>query len=268
MTLGVHRMRLLAIWTIMMAVLFFLPTAPSYAATVGTYSEGVRVGVLYKCSLKVKKLGVQKSTECELQLGKNSSGGTIFRDGKEVRINPWAFSAESGQLDQLMSYVGKAVYVQYKQVRAKMMSAYWTDYVLEEIGPLKVSAPPQPALGADTMRADFAIRRSSGRRVGRIVKASNKGGLLKSVVGLKSNEVIIQIGGEGSNFIAMSIKDADLFAYAVEWAKTGRLATIHYDDNAAALFSARETQYVIWRISESEPIGWPDDTRAGAVTER
>ena len=255
------RMQLIGRWTIMTSLLFFLATVSSHAATVGTYSEGVRIGVLYKCSLKVKKLGVQKSTECELQLGKNSSGGTIFRDGKEVRINPWAFSAEAAQLEQLMSYVGKAVYVHYKQVRAKMMSAYWTDYVLQEIGPLKVSAPQQSAFGADTMRADFAVRRSSGIRVGRIVKASNKGGLLKSVFGLKSNEVIIQIGGEGSHFIAMSVIDADLFAYAVEWAKTGRLATIHYDDNAATLFSARETQYVIWRISGSEPIGWPHDTR-------
>lgn len=254
-------MQAIGVRTILTSLLFFLATTSSYAATVGTYSEGVRVGVLYKCSLKVKKLGVQKSTECELQLGKNSSGGTIFRDGKEVNINPWAFSAEAAQLEQLMSYVGKAVYVQYKQVRAKMMSAHWTDYILQEIGSLKATAAQQPAFGDDTMRADFAIRRSSGRRVGRIVKASNKGALLKSMFGLKSNEVIVQIGGEGSHFIAMSIKSADLFTYAVEWAKTGRLATIHYDDNAAVLFSTRETQYVIWRISGSEPIGWPHDTR-------
>lgn len=254
-------MQRLGRWTTLTSLLFCLLTASSDAATVGTYSEGVRVGVLYKCSLKVKKLGVQKSAECELQLGKNSSGGTIFRDGEEVRINPWAFSAEAEQLDQLMSYVGKAVYVHYKQVRAKVMSAYWTDYILQEIGPLKAKAIQPAAFGDDTMRADFAIRRSSGRRVGRIVKASNKGGLLKSVFGLKSNEVILQIGGEGSHFIAMSVKDADLFAYAVEWAKSGRLATIHYDDNAVVLFSTRETQYVIWRISGSEPIGWPDDAR-------
>jgi hypothetical protein len=254
-------MHWVGIRTIVTSALVLLALALSQAATVGTYSEGVRVGVLYKCSLKVKKLGVQQSTECELQLGKNSSAGTVFRDGEEVQINPWAFSAEAEQLDQLMAYVGKAVYVQYKQVRAKMISAYWTDYVLQDVGLLQASPPQPPAFGDDAMRADFAIRRSSGRRVGRIVKASNKGGLLKSMFGLKSNEVIIQIGGEGSHFIAMSIKDADLFAYAVEWAKTGRLATIYYDDNAATLFSTRETQYVIWRIAASEHIGWPADTR-------
>jgi hypothetical protein len=232
------------------------------AATVGTYSEGIRVGVLYKCSLKVKKLGVQRSAECALQLGKASSGGTIFRDGEEVQINPWAFSADDQHLDQLMSYVGKAVYVRYQQVRAKVMSAYWTDYVMQEIGPLDASLPRQQAFGDETMRADFAIRRSSGIRVGRIVKASNKGGLAKTMFGLTSNEVIIQLGGEGSHFMAMSIIDADLFAYALEWAKSGKLAKIQYDDNAASLFSTRETQYVIWRISQSEPLGWPDDNRA------
>lgn len=89
-----------------------------------------------------QKLGMQKSAECELQPGKASSGGTIFRDGEEVQLNPRAFSAN---------------------------------------------------------------------------------------------------------------------ADALEWAKSGKLAEIQYDDNATSLFSTRETQYVIWRVSRSEPIGWPDD---------
>ncbi len=232
------------------------------AATVGTFSEGIRVGVLYKCSIKAKKLGLQKSTECELQLGKASSGGTIIRDGKDVRINPWAFSADAKQFEQLMEYVGKAVYVRYRQVRTKVASAYWTDYIMQEIGPLDPALPKQEALGDEKMRADFAIRRSSGIRVGRIVKASNKGGIAKSLFGLKSNEIIIQLGGEGSHFIAMSITDAELFAYALEWAKSGKLAKVHYDDNATSPFSTRETQYVIWRISRGDAVGWPNDAGA------
>lgn len=251
----------MVVWMVMGLGASVLWVQAAEAATVGIYSEGIRVGVLYKCSLKVKKLGVQKSTECELQLGKASSGGTIFRDGEEVQINPWAFSADAEHLERLLSHVGKAVYVRYHQVRAKVMSAYWTDYVMQDIGPLNPALPRQAAFGDETMRPDFAIRRSSGIRVGRVVKASNKGGLTKTLFGLKSNEVIIQIGGEGSHFMAMSIVDADLFAYALEWAKSGKLAKIQYDDNATSLLSTRETQYVIWRISRSEPIGWPDDDR-------
>ena len=51
-------------WTVLGFMSLVLLVQAPEAITVGAFSEGIRVGVLYKCSLKVKKLGGQKSTEC------------------------------------------------------------------------------------------------------------------------------------------------------------------------------------------------------------
>ncbi len=89
--------------------------------------------------------------------------------------------------------------------------------------------------------------KSAGERVGRIVKASNKGTVSKSW------EIMIQIGNSGNQFKNMSISDDEaLYNCAVRYLKAGQKVKIGYDESHVNLnVFGRDTNYDLIKI---EPI--------------
>jgi hypothetical protein len=215
---------------------------PGGDAGLGTYSSGYRMGMLTKCSVKGL---VAKSLECQLTMGRESSpvSKTLTdSDGNQtvVQINPWSFSGSPDANNVVNAYVGKYVYVEYAQSQVKSVSRD-TDYNIREIADVTKKEP------TCTAKTSASGGKSDGKRVGRIVKASNKGTLVKTY------EITIQVGSAGNEFLNMSITDEKVYACTLEWLKSGKMATVHYNQ---AFLNVRfeNSSYTITEISPVDDI--------------
>lgn len=228
-------------------VLGLLGFTGSYAAGFGEYSHGFRMGELTKFSVKGF---VFKSGEGQMLVGSESSPLVITEtdsDGntKKKVINPWYFSVSPDNMgkmkNKMMSELGNYVVIEYKQSHVKSPKVD-TDY--EPVAVLSITKPINKVCVAKKFDSGS---NSEGVRVGRIVKASNKGRISNSY------EITIQMGNSGNQFKNMSISEDDkLYECAIEYLKAGQKVKIYYDESFFNLNRMnRNTKYDIVKI---EPI--------------
>jgi len=214
------------------------------AGGLGTYSQGWRMGQLTKFSVK----GIMfKSGEGQMLLGSESSPLVITStdsEGNTTRkvINPWYFSVSNKKIQVMINdNLGEYVVLKYHQSRVKSPKVN-TPYEIVGLYPINESINKVCVASSITEGS-----KSEGKRVGRIVKASNKGHIGKSW------EIIIQQGNSGNQFKNMSISnDQVLFDCAVSYLKAGQKVKITYNEshfNTNVL--GRSTNYDVVRI---EPV--------------
>jgi hypothetical protein len=233
----------------MLRKLFFVVCLVMVSSTViagglGTYSQGYRMGQLTKFSIKGLLF---KSGEGQMLMGSESTPLIITSKDNEGNttqktINPWYFSASKKDIQKAIDQnLGEYVVLQYHQSRIKSPNVN-TPYEIVSVEP--ISEPINDVCIAQSITKGH---RSDGKRVGRIVKASNKGHLAKSW------EIIIQQGNSGNQFKSMSIsKDEELFNCAVRYLKAGQKVKITYNESHVNLnVFGRNTSYDIVKI---EPV--------------
>jgi len=208
----------------------------SYATA--TYSHGWRMGVLFKYSEKsnLKRLFLRNTGEGEVMLGLNSSRASwMGADGQEQE-NPWAFSSTTAQVEEFGGLEGRTVAVEYRQIMHRWHA--WkgdTDYRLVRMQAVDPSLA-DPA-GVEVKRRPGL--RSTGRRVGRLVKVTRKG------VAVKSWEVTIQAADGGNSFLEMSMLDDEIYEAAIDYLRSGRLLNIGYIETLIRNPLNRDTNYAI-----------------------
>lgn len=226
---------------LIITVLLLLSTS---ANAIGTYSIGYRMGQLTKFSIK----GIfTKSGEGEMLVGSESTPLIITNtdsEGNTTRtvINPWRFSSTNKNVqNELSTRVGDYVVVTYKQAQLHNPLGTDTDYEITS-----VSSIMEPLKDSCTATNYTKGDKSSGVRVGRIVKASSKGAFVKSY------EITMQQGNSGNQFHKMSItKDKGLYNCAVNFLKAGQKVKIYYSQSLLNLSLNRSTTYDIVKI---EPV--------------
>ena len=214
--------------------LLAVPALP--ASAVGTYSQGWRMGMLTKFSVK----GIfRKTGEGELLLG-NESGRLTRMVGtgdnrREEILNPWAFSCDAALFERYRNLGGRTVAVRYRQETLNNPLAGDTSYRVEEMFPISPELRPD---GGCELPGEHSAR-SDGFRVGRIVKATSKG-LVND-----SWEMQMQVGASGNEFHEMSISDAGMFACATAHLRAGRMVTVNYSQTLFRNPLARNTTYEV-----------------------
>lgn len=211
------------------------PAAAGASGGVGDYSEGYRMGMLSKFSVKG---WVNKSGEGELLMGADSSVAYEGSGENRKQINPWEFSCDPAKESVVTPFRGQYVVVRYRQYMLNNPLTRDTDYELLEISPVDKAAKPAAACGNPAAGG----KNSSGFRVGRIVKASYKGTVNKSY------EIKVQMGGSGNEFYDMSVSDPAMYECAVKWLKSGGKATVFYKQSFLFNPLDRNTGYDIVRI--------------------
>lgn len=206
------------------------------------YSEGYRMGELSKLSVK----GVlSKTGEGELLMG-NDSAPWVVTDGEQRIVkNPWAFSADAKAAQRYQHMVGEYVIVHYREIMMNMNPLGGdTNYRLISVRPVDRSQIVSPCA------ASAGGSKSSGQRVGRIVKVSQKGAISKT------NEVTMQVGNAGGQFLDMSVSDPVLYACARNWLFSGRKVKVTYRQSFFRNPLGADTTYQIVKI---EPVKTLED---------
>ncbi len=209
-----------------------------------TYSEGWRMGLLSKVSLRGNPLF--KSVEGELLMGNDSSATVVREGGKVLFANPWEYSASRGQLPELQQASGKTVAIHYRQIKLQLTRINGdTDYRVMEVQPVDPSSAPQGCGVQGSTRST----RSDGERVGYLAKVSDRGNVIKTY------EVILQLGNAGNQFLAMSILDGAIYRCAQDFLKSGMRVRVNYKQSLIRNPAARDTTYDIVGIwpSPKEP---------------
>ena len=226
------------------AVCIVLVATSVMAGGLGTYSQGYRMGQLTKFSVKGL---VFKSGEGQLLMGSESTPLVITNrdnDGNTTRkiVNPWYFSASDKKMQKKIDQnLGEYVVLKYHQSRVKSPKVS-TPYEIVSVD--SISGAIKDICIAQSITKGS---KSKGKRVGRIVKASNKGHLAKSW------EIMVQQGNSGNQFKNMSIsKDEKLFKCAVRYLKAGQKVKITYNESHINMnLLGRNTSYDVIRI---EPV--------------
>ena len=222
------------------------PVHPAQALDAGTYSDGYRMGIITKWSLRGSL--VLKTGEGEMQLGNDASPPAVFTDkdgkpilgsdGKPKQRNPWLFSSDADTYRQncqnaaCSNWLGIPVVVHYRQVLLQLNN--WggdTDYRVLDITPVDPSLNP-PACGKQDVGS--AISRSDGGRFGMIVKVSRKGNLAKSW------EATLLFGNQ---FRDVSISDEAIANCALDFMRAGAKMIAVYDESYLRNPLARDTNY-------------------------
>ena len=202
------------------------------------YSEGYRMGTIDKVS---RKGLINKSVEGQMLMGRE---GTPYSkgsgEGKEI-VNPWYFSAEDRMFSAINDSSGY-VFVKYEQVHLNLGLSYDTEYLVKEITPVTRKMPTKC-----NIKTDGVGIKSKGKRSGRIVKATNKGTVIKTF------EILIQVGNSGNQFKHMSINDKNLYDCAVEVLQSGKKVDVYYTESHINT-SFRETSYTVTKISVPDDI--------------
>lgn len=225
---------------IIVALLFISTNANA----IGIYSTGYRMGQLTKFSIK----GIfTKSGEGEMLVGSESTPLIITStdsEGNTTRkvINPWKFSSTNKSMqDKLASNIGDYVYVTYKQAQVHNPLGTDTDYEITSVN--SIESPINKVCIANAYEKGS---KSTGTRVGRVIKASSKGTFVKSY------EITMQQGNSGNQFHKMSIsKDKELYKCAIDYLKAGQKVKIYYSQSLLNLSLSRSTTYDIVKI---EPV--------------
>lgn len=208
-----------------------------------TYSQGWRMGQLFKLSSRRSWRRVfLQAGEGELSLGQDSSRAEwVGADGQPVQ-NPWLFSASVEQIGQYEALLGRTVAVRYRQLQKKLTAFNGdTDYRVDEIVAVD---PTQSPTGACAIGGSGA--RSAGTRIGRIVKSTVKGTLVKT------HECTVQVGNSGNVFLEMSVPNEAMHDCATATLRSGRPAAISYVETIIRNPLNRDTNYEIVGIRPAE----------------
>lgn len=208
--------------------------APSNAPGAGDYSEGYRMGLMSKFSVKGL---INKSGEGELLLGQDSSIAYRGSGDSRTQINPWKFSADPAKAGAAEAHAGEYVVIKYHQSTFRNPLTRSTSYELMELARVDTSSKPKTVCEADGRGS-----RSEGFRVARIVKASSKG------VATKSYEVTLQVGGTGNEFLDMGAPTEAMYECVVRWLKSGGKAKVWYSQSFFHNPLTRSTSYDIVKI--------------------
>jgi hypothetical protein len=200
------------------------------------YSSGYRMGQLTKFSIKGY---VNKSGEGQLSMGREGTP-YIKSCGKDCkkRINPWHFSTTVGNGNKVNKFSGEYVVIGYEQVKLNNPLIYSTDYRVKTIAPVDKSIN----LGNGLITAVPGGSKSQGFRVGRIVKASQKGHISKTY------EIIVQVGNSGNQYKHMSTKSKELYSYATTVLKSAKKVKVLYTERGLLQFSMDDTKYQVYGI--------------------
>lgn len=209
----------------------------SCAEGLGTYSQGYRMGQLTKFSIKGL---VFKSGEGQMLMGAESTSLTKGSGENKKLINPWYFSSVDKNIHRkLNANVGEYVVLSYNEAQFKYSNVN-TAYDITEVIP--ISSPVSETCTATSYREG---NKSQGTMVGRIVKASSKGTVVKTW------ELMFQQGNSGNQFKNMTIsKDPALFECAVRFLKAGQKVKIYYTESHFNM-SFNDTAYDVFKL---EPI--------------
>lgn len=228
--------------SIALSLMFFCAlTNTAYAE----YSSGYRMGQLTKYSLKGM---FAKSGEGELLLGSESTVlyqyvTTTDAEGRESttkkRVNPWLFSSTIKSIqNKLKQNIGNYVVLKYSQSNFNSGLNTDTAYEIKEV----LDIAPSTSEVCIAKSYDKGSK-SNGATVGRIIKASAKGHLVKSI------ELIIQKGNSGNQFKRMSISEDDsMLICAMKYLKAGQKAKIHYSESYINMSFDKDSNYDIVKI--------------------
>lgn len=227
-------------------IAFSFLSAVASAQGLGTNSEGFRMGQLTKFSIKGL---INKSGEGEMLVGNESTPYVkTFSCGDQVckeTLNPWDFSVDPNNsvlIKQLNDLSGEYVVLQYHQAIVRNAVSYNTSYMVVGAWPVSQSLNPATC----TAKNMEAGSRSSGFRVGRVVKVSNKGKLVKSW------EAIVQVGNSGSQFIKMSIEDETMANCALVYLRSGKKVKVNYEQSIIRNPLESDTNYEITKIEATK----------------
>lgn len=199
------------------------------------YSQGFRMGVIQKISVKGM---MTKSLEGQLNMGREGAPYyTKDSEGNKTWINPWYFSGNPSQQSYVNENVGEYVWAEYHQSKMPTIK-YSTSYLIKTID--KVTRQEPNSCSSETAEGT----KSEGFRMGRIVKASYKGMMVKSY------EIIVQEGNSGGKYKHMSMSDPRMYDCAVAWLKSGKSARISYKQGYFSGLSA-STSYDVLKIEST-----------------
>lgn len=222
---------MITIYLLLITAILWMPHVQA-----GEYSSGYRMGQLTKFSIKGH---FTKSGEGQLSMGREGTP-YIKSCGKDCkkRINPWHFSTTEENAPKVNKYSGQYVVIGYEQVRMNNPLKYSTDYRVKYVAPVDKTID----LGNGLVTAVPGGSKSKGFRVGRIVKASQKGHLTKTY------EIIVQVGNSGNQYKHMSTKSKELFAYATTVLKTAKKVKVLYTERGLLQFSMDDSKYQVYGI--------------------
>ena len=209
-------------------------------AGLGVYSTGYRIGQITKLSVKGMMF---KSGEGQMLMGRESVQKIIqygCGDGDVCTkiINPWEFSMDEIDVPKLMPFVGEYAWMSYNQAQVKVPK-YSTDYMVTSFDHIATTSPPTCVDSGAPSGS-----KSEGIRVGRIVKVSQRGHLIKTT------EMKMQIGNAGSDFKDMSLSDS-MYGCVVEVLKTAKKVKVHYMESWFRVPTSSDTSYSVLKI---EPV--------------
>jgi len=231
----VGRMKQVAADGAQMQRVAFAQNAAPPKSGLGDYSDGYRMGLLSKYSLKG---WVKKSGEGEMLMGQDSLVAYEGTGKDQKMINPWEFSSDPSMAPKILPFAGQYVVIKYHQYIQGNPFTRDTDYDAVEISAVDTASKPKQACANDAA----AGGNSSGFRVARIVKASSKGTINKSF------EIKVQMGGAGNEFYDMSVSNEAMFDCALSWLKSGGKAKIFYKQSFLYNPLNRNTGYDILKI--------------------
>jgi len=229
-------------YVISVIFMFMVSVSMSYAGGIGDYSNGYRIGMLTKFSVKGLMF---KSGEGQMLMGRESTPYVYWKGSgdsrRKVTVNPWYFSSTSKNIQRkLMENIGTYVVLKYKQSHVKMPNVD-TDYEIVDVG------LPTRSFGKVCVAKNYHKgHKSEGARVGRIVKLSEKGTMFNSY------ELIVQQGNSGNQFKNMSLpNDKNMFNCALAALKSGKMVKVTYSQSIVNLdIIGRSTSYDAIRIEE------------------
>ncbi len=175
------------------------------------------------------------SGECSTLMGEKSSEVVDGRGTEdEKKINPREASMRKSDVKKYEKYQGGMGVVEYKQYR--FGGWFWnTDYAVQDM------YKTDPNIPLETVEIPPDGKRGTFDDFGRVVKVSYKG----NVKG--TTEAILQIGREGSNFLAISIADERMAEAAIKYLKSGKLADFSYSKKVIA--GIHDTNLRLFRLS-------------------
>lgn len=209
----------------------------------GAYSEGYRMGMLSSFASD-GYIPFFKSGEGQMLLGRESSPLAMdykTSDGNIVSkdFNPWHFSTNQKEISKYQTQTGRTVWLYYKQHRYNLSPLRNTVYEAIDVAPVSNQSPTPPFCETEK---PMLLGRSEGVRAGRIVKASTKGNVIDTW------EVVLQVGEAGNQFKPMSVDNRQMYDFAVQCLKSGKMVTVSYVDKGVLKIDFDDTPYAVWRI--------------------
>jgi hypothetical protein len=160
----------------------------------------------------------------EVTLGRDSI--TFMSYGNQPHnlvTNPWQFCFEKDRYDEIKSYIGQNIVLEFKTPKSTSLLSCSAINELVAVYPVdEYQALEQTHLIGDIRTNNPEI--AKGIEFGRIVN------VIKNRGSYRNYFMTIQIGGGGSKFRHFVMEDPDLFAFSIKSLKTAAITKIHYSE--------------------------------------